>query len=100
MIIEPTKNEKRELKNLIEYKGWHILCKFLDNDIASLTAKISEDDGIKRDEEERRVLIETRQAFKKLREYPEKLLEEPKQQSEPENQDPYDPYPNNEPNAD
>lgn len=95
-MLEPNVKEKRELRNLIQYQGWKVLCKFLDSDISSLTAKISEDDGVKREEEERRVLIETRQAFKKLREYPEKLIEEPREESEIDNHDPYYKHPNNE----
>ena len=92
--MEPTEKEKNSLKQLIQIDGWKVLCKFLDNDIDSLTARISEDDGVKREETERRMLIEARQAFKRLRNYPEKLSEEKIDEGEDDNYDPYDKHPN------
>ena len=92
-MLEVTEKEKLSLKAFLLTDGWRVLCKFLDNDIAAFTAKISEDDGIKKEEAERRMLIEARQAFKKLREYPEKLVEEKALEGEGDNYDPYFPHP-------
>lgn len=73
-----TKHDIEVIRQGIQSEFWQLLCRFLDNDILSLSQRINEEDDIRRTEDDRRPMIELRRATIAMRNYPDILVGKPK----------------------